>query len=121
MKDQLISFETAKLAKEKGFGKTLDTIYPHAYKDEKTLVLNSCNNCEDGFISAPTQSELQKWLREVHNIHLLVEPYYNRENTLVYGVDVILEKTKEQTLIEDGFESYELSLEFGLYESLKLL
>lgn len=39
-------------------------------------------NLQAGWIStyfAPTQSLLQKWLREKHKIHIYVTPYENKE------------------------------------------
>ena len=44
MKDELISFETAKLAKEKGFDEQTNTFYDeHGYKD-KSFILNKNSN-----------------------------------------------------------------------------
>ena len=70
MEEQRISFETAKLAKEKGFNLVVST----AYCEEG--VLRSCNPDfylkgyhNQGMASlAPTQSLLQRWLRERHNV-----------------------------------------------------
>lgn len=83
MKEQLISYETAKLAKEAGF--PADEIF-YVYSENGTYKLPSGRSgdyyegyCEHGTlyelcevedpspIPAPTQSLLQKWLREEHN------------------------------------------------------
>lgn len=121
MEEQLISFETAKLAKEKGFGKTLDYIFQYAYKiislTKYVKVLNSQNNTKDEFISAPKQSEFQKWLREIHNIHLTITSI-SQESWQCH-----LTRPGEKigdNYIEDAYY-YEEALEEGLQESLKLI
>jgi hypothetical protein len=133
MEEQLITFDTAKIAKEKGFdlefcnvgwhgdfGDLKGDSYPFlgTYSFYKSIY---CNNKDEHQIQRPTQSLLQKWLREVHNIHLLLEPYYDEQKVLVYGFDLITERTEEETIVEKGFKTYEDALEVGLQESLKLV
>lgn len=153
MEETLISFETAKLAKDKGFTMFKESFksaiidsrnydvqkysFYRVIKNEQVLELNVGTNSsninglyesynEKDFVTqknyfAPTQSLLQKWLREVHNTHLMVEPYYNGEKLLVYGFDLITERAEEETIIEKGFKTYEEALEIGLQEALKLI
>lgn len=81
MQEQLISFETAKLLSNKKF----DIFVPHTYMQEyenDPVIISSNMNLQAGWIStyfAPTQSLLQKWLREKHKIHIYVTPYENKE------------------------------------------
>lgn len=66
MEEQLISSETAKLAKDKGFNlKEPCTCggFPNCICDAVRI---------DNYIYKPTQSLLQKWLREIYNIHIVV-------------------------------------------------
>ena len=56
MTDTLVSFAAAILAKEKGFNEPCS----HRYNVGATSELND--------LLAPTQSLLQRWLREKHNI-----------------------------------------------------
>ena len=66
MKEQLISFSTAKLAKEKGFDNYDVANY---YREGINYALNNSGTStikEVGNYPAPTQSLLQKWLREKH-------------------------------------------------------
>jgi hypothetical protein len=136
MEEELVSFETAKLAKEKGFNIPVIKHYtPKGYCNEsegyQTERLEE-SNWNDGMgsyptlskdvcCSAPTQSLLQKWLREVYNTHLMVEPFYNEQKVLVYGFDLITERIEEETIVEKGFKTYEEALEVGLQEALKLI
>ena len=97
MKEQLVTFETAKLAKEKNFDIGVNQSYviykkSYNYDDDSShresykvndIEINShyhvnnykgidlSNELYEAY-SAPTQSLLQKWLREVHNIFVEV-------------------------------------------------
>ena len=89
MQEQLISFETVKLAKEKGLEQyPTKLFYPYYnYKGEfkgdvkdylkKYLNEEDTTNFENVF--APTQSLLQKWLREKYDIHY--EQGYNKSRS----------------------------------------
>jgi len=124
MKEQLIIFETAKLAKEKGFTLGIrDFAGIDYYKPngEKLKLKEYSKEFVKFCTLYCTQSILQKWLREVHNIHLLLEPYYDEQKVLVYGFDLIKERTEEETIVEKGFKTYEEALEMGLQEALKLI
>ena len=182
MQEDLISFETAKLAKEKGFDISTHSYYFEDnkfkensikgtngyYGDEYEFNLSEfnenwndkwltkkdgdrCFGCskQQGYLetfSAPTQSLLQKWLREVHSIHIEVLPRYqpkklNTEEVLYSwaisckpfdkydGHNDVLNHWigihNGAPYIEDIFyhvvKTYEEALEFGLQESLKLI
>jgi len=70
MKEQLINYQTAILAKEKGFDETCNTYVTESndYETDNAFYRNSY-----GYITAPTQSVLAKWLRDIHKIHISVE------------------------------------------------
>lgn len=120
MEDTLITFETAKLAKEKGF-KTYDYSTIKNCYDEfgKKLLLNSNYTHPDKYCDCVLQSSLQKWLREKHNLH--IEPIYNSNLTEKYNVQV---HSNEAFCVYDDqtdYEFYETALEIGLVEALKLI
>jgi hypothetical protein len=140
MKEQLISFETAKLAKEKGFDGICDYLwnFPRSNKLETCKHKNSELNKDKAWYSAPTQSLLQKWLREKHSIH--VYPLMQREWS--YSEDKLefeeyicmifsLKDTPDKTILPYvealDFDctihesTYEKALEKGLQEALKLI
>ena len=136
MKEQLISFETAKLAKEKGFNiPTISYYNPKGRSEESegymTERLESSNwnngqgsyptHAKDVECSAPTQSLLQKWLREVHDIHINI-----RTNTVSggnYFFYLFQTRAPFYTLFvsEKNSDNYEKALECALKESLKLI
>ena len=121
MEDTRVTFETAKLAKKKGF----DIKTTHYYLgDEKNHILNISKeysieglnwNLRSTRISAPTQSLLAKWLREEHNIHLIAY-----KNINIDGYDWCYITTDGITNI-NSYKTYEEAYEIGLQEALKLI
>ena len=72
--EDYVSFETAKLLKEKGFDETCSCYY--FYNDEtqfsqfeESLTHWNWNNGYTFRYSAPTLQMAMKWLREVHKLH----------------------------------------------------
>lgn len=96
MEEKLVSFGIAQLAKQKGFDKKCFYTYSPATRksyfnsvsvnpdNEQYYVISESdiikNDTLNGWFLAPTQSFLKDWLREVHNIHIYVEPSWNINN-----------------------------------------
>ena len=128
MREELITFETAKLAEEKGCKLDLyrgDWEYEDKYGD--TFVTNKdLSNCkkEDKFNVRPstrcTQSLLQRWLREQYAVHIEIIPDEKDPKNLWHTIMYPLYFMKEPSN-EGVFKTYEEALEKGLYESLKLI
>ena len=123
MKETLISFETAKLAKKKGFGwfgfGEGEKFY---YPPTKELTRN--HRGEN--YPAPTQSLLQKWLREVHKIHICDEVRWNNfeKQELIYEFwikDMREVKASKRIYTCPSTISYEEALEEALQKALKLI
>ena len=131
MKETLITFETAKLAKNKGFDFKV-------YKEEKIYdklgyLLKPEDEVFPGveYFPAPTQSLLQKWLREVHEIIVEVEVGFDIEDgEIVYYFTPFIKRkesiefVKYSGLLTSMFENktiYEEALELGLQGALKLI
>lgn len=123
MTDQLISFETAKLAKEKSFDEITDFIFDtNMNKKLGGWIIPNINGLKhsDGnnpFVSAPTQSLLQKWLREEHEIHIVCTliSYFG-----FYGYEIL--RTGKSPIVNNLTScSYEKALESGLRKALKLI
>lgn len=148
MKEELVSFDTSVLAKEKGFpqdlfntswynelgslngrtdlnkkGQTFSEAYPNeesfygsAIKPEhkKEFKLES--------YSAPTQSLLQKWLREVHDVIVSADCAIKDDwwYQLKHSPKKITKVYKVSSLSE-SYKTYEEALEKGLYQALKLI
>ena len=160
MKEQLISFETAKLAKEKDFNilqhsyyfedgefkenslKGTNGYYGEEYEfnlsefnenwNDKWLTKKTGDRCfgcskQKGYLetfSAPTQSLLQRWLREVHNIHFEIKPIFDvKDNLKPYHISVIKNPSGKDFEYEivGSLDTYEEALEIGLYQALLLI
>lgn len=74
--EDYISFETAKLLKEKGFDEECAALYDirnGEFREKQTgYVFN--NSQWENFITAPTPQMAMKWLREVYRLHVEAVP-----------------------------------------------
>lgn len=125
MTEELVTLETAKLLKEKGFNEYCKFVYTN---EGLHLMSLSTTNIFIGEIdlgyTAPTQSLAQKWLRETKNLH--IEIY---RSACGYGYEI--SKADNGTHIasstykgpNDGgeWDTYEEALEAGIFEALKLI
>lgn len=120
-----VKFNTAKEAYIKGFNVLDKGTYTLMYRidgvpqKEKLGYQNELpNKFDKGFILAPTQTQLQKWLRENHNIHIAVNfshslgrydytVYASNEEALdaqLYKIDNDVEEWCKYTCYEDALE-----------------
>lgn len=125
MKEQLITFETAKLAKEKGFDLPTGIKYTKLWYNDG--VLCNWNTRLVDHIIAPTQSLLQKWLREEHNIQLCLVPTYGgskiegKQTGWLCYTPFEDEEFNDKPSISLSQYTYEEALEKGLQVALKLV
>lgn len=141
MKNERVTFDTAKLAKEKGFDEFCDesfdengkasgfTGYDLMKKHNKNSAVHLINTNSEEFeypnilCTRPTQSLLQRWIREVHNIHVDVHP--TLINKKWYPKAVNLDNTNDNILAGRLFDFhrdiFEEALDLGLYVTLKLI
>jgi hypothetical protein len=171
MKEQLITLETAKLAKEKGYNpfkldeklnqaiisngthhyintRDIRTTSYYFYKEDDGKV--ECHEMRTGEMSsrygrfdtvvehyfgketnsnyyhAPTQSLLQKWLRDVHKIIVLPnrDVHKNYKGYYYHTMTHYVEADKPIIVTEEdwkNFDTYEAALEAGLLKALKLI
>ena len=120
MQEQLISFETAKLAKEKEFDLEVQAMtagenYPVIFNPREESPYNW--NSREGY-SIPSQSLLQKWLREEQNIHIGI--FYGDLSKKYMG-DINSVNKRFFIDLECKYNTYEEALEFALQEALKLI
>ena len=92
MKEQYISLETAKLAKEKKVHiEGCCEVYSQEGGAARTPNGGKWNWEEydkSEFCLRPTQSLLARYLREKYNTHVISRPVYSRDNTEQYGCDI---------------------------------
>lgn len=130
MKEDLINFETAKLARKAGF----DEACAKQFFEDGCLTNSHYATVKNSDIdygcvaTACTQAFLQKWFREKHSINIFVgfRPNVKKWDSHFYsqllsGKEYVKEQTMKKYLSQDTFDTYELALEDGLQRALKSL
>lgn len=114
-KEDYVSFEIAKLLKEKGFGEKFDEFCPYSYS---TFLPNSpCfgeTDLRKGSMKhqtyAPTIQMAMKWLREAHRIDIEVRTHYLnylKPNDVRYYSGKILKGSEDVIHTIYGKDTYE--------------
>jgi hypothetical protein len=107
--NQLAEYSTTKLAYDKNYPIACTIIYEEDGRTVKHI----------DFPKLPTQTELQRWLREFKNIHVFPNTsggeYYSYHLTYVNTGNVPDDYNSE------WYKSYEEAIEEGLKEALKLI
>ena len=119
IEEQYVSFETAKLAKEKGF---TGIMCNRCYGNDCQYYSFNVDNIgdEDLGIAAPTQSLLARWLREKRYIFLSIDIKPNLG--FVYGIKCFDRDFLGHTNFSQfSYATYEEAMEAGLQEALKLI
>ena len=122
MVEKVISFETAKLARDKGFDLVTDGYYDEI-GHPTYLQWNKYAN-HSSFSPLCTQALLQKWLREVHDMDINVHSFFPSHEPLkkIYFTEVYnkgwLNEPMEEVFVGNTYES---ALEAGLIEALNLI
>jgi len=123
-REDYISFETAKLMKEKGF----DVPTYSVWVDHSKLVgcpagismfpnVENWNAIDDGmsdiYFSAPTLQMAMKWLREVHKLHIVIDVHesYAYEPKIVFIWYVWNLNTHKKFTIINYSETFEQTCE----------
>lgn len=122
MKEDYVSFEVAKLLKEKGFdercimfyhnNELTSTVNLESVKENASCVFNSW--LYEGDYTAPTLQMTMKWLRKVHNLHITIS-VYTASNGIMYAYEIIkLGLTASLLREKSGFENNEEAVESAL-------
>ena len=85
--EDYVSFETAKLLKEKGFDEATIGYYPIIGKAKETFHKGAAyrwNYFSDRGIAAPTLQMALKWIQEAHNIIIVADYEYECTDTSWY-------------------------------------
>ena len=134
--EDYVTYEVAKLLKEKGYDEECNAYY-HNDKSNEYCGVNDGERfelCEGGFYNkcnkyrdaAPTLYEAQKWLREMYGIYVLVTPYHNSDYGKFLTFDIYrkidcypyLEYVNDS---DDVFYFYEEALNAGIKKALEFI
>lgn len=123
---KIIELETAKLAKQKNFVEECQKAYiKRKYADRKwneLVNISEYNINWNNAYSAPYQSELQDWLRNIHDIHMYVNHYqFATKGSDGYFFHIDKSIMNSDTKYYGPYDTYEEALEEGLYQALKLV
>lgn len=128
VKEEYVSFETAKLLKEKGFD--VPQIYlknyfkGNAYRDDDSGELFVAEKD----ISVPTQALAMRWLREVHKLFIeIIYGVYNNDGWHIFDIypinDEVLNFKQEdvEEVFNEEYPSYEEACEAAIKFCLEKL
>tara|TARA_R110002050_G_scaffold254661_3_gene393210 strand:+ start:50 stop:505 length:456 start_codon:yes stop_codon:yes gene_type:complete len=148
MKDQIIEFETAKLAKSKGFhvddfsyfySKPASKMfgidehgrsYPIKNEHKKLYTIGQHASLHyESVFRAVSQSLLQRWLREKHDIHVVMhiedtQDDFDKDDNDFYCAAIYVGKigfATDLVYVAKTYLDYETELEIALRKSLKLI
>lgn len=126
IEEDYVSYEVAKLLKEKGFeGECI--AYYSKYKDNnlnlyrwrnRTTYVNVRNN---GYTLVPTHQMAMKWLREVHNISIELFVDFGSGNEYWWSADIAYIKKDGLITTLSNYKSYEEACEAAIKYCLENL
>lgn len=122
--EDYVSFEVAKLLKEKGFDWACIGYYVYDEPDDvKYSFLCETNSIwESRCCSAPTLQMAMKWLREVHKLYIEITPSSKTNEFIVdsYRIDIVT-KTFDTIYVSSGYDTYEQACEAAIKYCLENL
>ena len=119
-KEDYVSFEVAKLLKEKGYDEECGlAIGVNSREGERYITHRTNSELPHDICSKPTLYEAQKWLREKHNMEVSVA--YCRNRISWYYWIGLLSYNDGEVKFGFNFLSYEEALNKGILEALKLI
>jgi hypothetical protein len=122
MEEHYVTFETAQLAKEKGFWETHG--FPAAIFTKDGKPSSSCLITPEDY-QRPPQTFLQQWLREVHSIHIYIQttPRFDKLQGSKWrcSIKYCFQPFKWTTGHYYLGDTYEEALEKGLQNALKFI
>lgn len=125
-KEQYVTFEVAKLLKEKGFdwgcnGYWFISEYSKVFNISPSRNPQNWNEVKTDldWLSCPTQQMACRWLRKEKGIHILPEISEVKENPKYYCM--IWKTSTLESFIIELFDSYEDAVEVALEYALKNL
>lgn len=123
IEEDYVSFEVAKLLKEKGFNESC-----YRYYDNKGDICGKYINPDIPFnyssvpyYLCPSQPMVMKWLRRVHNVNIDIVSIWNQKR-FEYQVFVVTPENAKQCYVDDKlYLGYEEAVESALKYALENL
>ena len=111
--EDYVSFETAKLLKEKGFNEPcLKQYYNNG--ELSNVSIEAKYNTIDNQVSAPTLQMAMKWLRRIHNVNIDIVSIWNQKR-FEYQVYIVTPENAKHCYIDDKlYLGYEEAVEAAI-------
>jgi hypothetical protein len=122
--EEISTYEVCKLAKEKGFNERTRYYYETNCINPKAIEHCSGSDYFNKYpkaVSAPTQSLLQRWLREEKSVIIVLEYSDNTGNWRPFWSWIVYDKLGFTIEIGDNHDTYELALEDAMKYALEYL
>ena len=120
--EDYVSFETAKLLKEKGFDEpTTKSYYTEGFENPMIFSHDLLPCIRPNEFLCPTLQMAMKWLREVHHLHIIPEISDASRLKPQYYVVIWLTSYKRESYILELFDSYEEACEAAIKYCLEKL
>ena len=117
IKEDYVSYEVAKLLKEKGFNEPCYTCYIDDNEISRCDYLSTNFELIDNAFSAPTLQMAMKWLRN-KGIYIQIR---RNVNTYLYGAIMLKDGSDTYATIPSELETYEEAIEAALKYALENL
>lgn len=128
MHEDYVSYEVAKLLKEKKFHWNCHVCYDPRGESKELLVQEGISNvCYSVVYAAPTLYMAQKWLRETYAIYIVVKPHYSEKYEIVefeyeiYSYDGMVIDKSAPIKSEEYYEFFTECMDNAILEALKLI
>lgn len=135
MIDQIVTFKTALILKELGFNEECRSIFNENreiehlkyFEGDGSGVTRNLELEKDYFgtsiilVTAPTQSLVARWLRELVKIDITIQGWRNKENESVYSKIIFTDLIDKETENYEYYNTYEEALEFAIQEALEVI
>ena len=122
IEEAYVSFDVAKLLKEKGFNELCYEWYnPFGSHYNSAFAFNNEGYKNVNKICAPTQQMAMRWLREVHNINIDIVSIWNQKQ-FEYQVFVVTPENAKDCYVDDkSYLGYEEAVEAAIKYCLENL
>lgn len=124
IKEQFVSFDTARMLKEAGFDENCRS----SYYATGNVCYSDCNNSglSNGYVSRPTQAVAARWLREKKGLHVyaiqtnlpLTKPH-TTEWEWGYIITKVDNPNTPDKLFDMNYTTYEEAMEAGIRHALE--
>ena len=120
--EDYVSFETAKLLKEKGFDEpTTKSYYTEDFENPMIFSHDLLSCIQTDEFLCPTIQMAMKWLREVHNLIILVEVERVTYGNVTYNWSIIDDNSDYSVTVRAKYPVYESACEAAIKYCLENL